>query len=36
MANDDKDDCMLVKDAFLENRVFNDLRFDRTMPEEDP
>jgi CheY-like chemotaxis protein len=27
MADDDKDDCMLVKDAFLESRLSNDLRF---------
>ncbi len=27
MADDDQDDCMLVKDAFSESRLVNDLRF---------
>lgn len=27
MADDDADDCLLVKDAFLESRLANDLRF---------
>jgi CheY-like chemotaxis protein len=27
MADDDPDDCVLVKDAFAESRVANDLRF---------
>lgn len=27
MADDDQDDCLLVKDAFKENRLVNDLRF---------
>ena len=27
MADDDPDDCMLVKDAFAESRLINDLRF---------
>ncbi len=29
MADDDPDDCVLVKDAFAESRVANDLRFVR-------
>jgi len=27
MADDDRDDCLLVKDAFKESRLANDLRF---------
>jgi CheY-like chemotaxis protein len=27
MADDDQDDCLLVKDAFVESRLLNDLRF---------
>lgn len=27
MADDDRDDCLLVKDAFIESRLVNDLRF---------
>lgn len=27
MADDDRDDCLLVKDAFVESRLLNDLRF---------
>ncbi len=27
MADDDEEDCMLVKEAFEENRLINDLRF---------
>ena len=27
MADDDEDDCLLVKDAFKESRLLNDLRF---------
>jgi CheY-like chemotaxis protein len=27
MADDDEDDCLLVKEAFLESRLLNDLRF---------
>jgi len=27
MADDDQDDCLLVKDAFKESRLVNDLRF---------
>lgn len=27
MADDDRDDCLLVKDAFMESRLVNDLRF---------
>jgi CheY-like chemotaxis protein len=27
MADDDDDDCDLVKEAFIENRLLNDLRF---------
>jgi CheY-like chemotaxis protein len=27
MADDDQDDCLLVKDAFTESRLANDLRF---------
>jgi CheY-like chemotaxis protein len=27
MADDDRDDCLLVKDAFVESRLVNDLRF---------
>ena len=27
MADDDQDDCLLVKDAFKESRLANDLRF---------
>jgi len=29
MAEDDEDDCMLVKEAFAESRLINDLRFVR-------
>jgi len=29
MAEDDEDDCLLVKEAFLESRLINDLRFVR-------
>ncbi len=27
MADDDRDDCLLVKEAFIEARIINDLRF---------
>ncbi len=27
MADDDRDDCLLVRDAFVESRLLNDLRF---------
>jgi CheY-like chemotaxis protein len=27
MADDDRDDCLLVKEAFAESRLLNDLRF---------
>lgn len=27
MADDDQDDCLLVRDAFVESRLVNDLRF---------
>lgn len=27
MADDDEDDCLLVREAFTENRLLNDLRF---------
>jgi CheY-like chemotaxis protein len=27
VADDDEDDCLLVKEAFLESRLLNDLRF---------
>lgn len=27
MADDDQDDCLLVKEAFVENKLKNDLRF---------
>ena len=27
MADDDRDDCLLVKEAFVEARISNDLQF---------
>lgn len=27
MADDDQDDCLLIREAFLENKLRNDLRF---------
>ena len=27
VADDDADDCLMIKDAFLENKLANDLRF---------